>query len=240
MASATKPTGQATAWPDYMARCAHAAKDDRLRRFLESWTLTPDQPLGETPLVALDMETTGLDPGRHSIVSIGLVPFTLARIQFSQRRHWLLQPRFRLQEQSVTVHRITHSALLDAPDLTVVLEEVLAGLSGRLPVVHYRSIERGFLDSALRFRLGEGLQFPVIDTMELEARVYRQSIPARLRRWLGGQPVSIRMQASRSRYGLPAYQPHHAVIDALATAELFQAQAAARYGSQTPVGELWG
>ncbi len=40
-------------------------------------------------------------------------------------------------------------------------------------VVHYRAIERDFLDQAFRRHLGEGLQFPVIDTMQLEARQVR-------------------------------------------------------------------
>lgn len=230
---------QQSEWPTYMARCKAAARDERLRRFLANWQLRPAMPLGDTPLVALDFETTGLDPRRHSIVSIGVVPFTLERISFSQRRHWLLKPRFDLQDRSVTLHHITHSDLADAPDLGVVLEEVLDALAGRLPVVHYHNIERAFLDSALRYRLGEGLLFPMIDTMALEARVYRQSMMARFKRWLGGKPVSIRLHDSRLRYGLPAYQPHHAVVDALATAELFQAQVAARFSPSTPVGELW-
>ena len=226
-------------WPAYMARCATTARDARLRRFLAAWNLQPDMPIGETPLVALDFETTGLDPRRHSIVSIGAVPFSLARIQFSRRRHWLLSPRFDLQDRSVTLHHITHSDLANAPDLGIVLDEVLDTLAGRLPVVHYHNIERAFLDSALHFRLGEGLLFPMIDTMALEARVYRQSMLARFRRWLGGKPVSIRLHDSRLRYGLPAYQPHHAVVDALATAELFQAQIAARFSPATPIGDLW-
>lgn len=222
-----------------MAQRAAAAKDPRLQRFYQAWQLQPDQPLGETPLVALDIETTGLDPGRHSIVSIGVVPFDLERIFFSQRRHWLVQPRFPLQALSVTLHHITHSDLATAPDLGEVLDEVLEALAGRVPVVHYRNVERPFLESAVQFRLGESLQFPVIDTMALEARLYRQSLPARFRRWLGGSPVSIRLHESRQRYGLPAYQPHHAALDALASAELFQAQVAARFSPETPLGELW-
>lgn len=229
----------AMAWPERIARAAAAASDARLRRFLQDWKLRPDRPLGDTPLVAMDFETTGLDSRRHSIVSIGVVPFTLERIWFSQRRHWLLKPRFDLQERSVTLHRITHSDLAAAPDLRLVLDEVLGALAGRLPVVHYHQIERNFLDSALRHRLGEGLLIPMIDTMALEARVCRQSLAAKFRRWLGGRPVSIRLHDSRLRYGLPAYQPHHAVLDALATAELFQAQVAARFGPTTPIGELW-
>jgi len=226
-------------WPRFMAQRGAAAKDPRLQRFYQAWRLSPDRALGETPLAALDIETTGLDPGRHSIVSIGVVPFDLERIFFSQRRHWLVQPRFPLQALSVTLHHITHSDLASAPDLGEVLGEVLEMLAGRVPVVHYRNIERPFLESAVQFRLGESLQFPMIDTMALEARLYRQSLPARFRRWLGGRPVSIRLQDSRQRYGLPAYQPHHAVLDALATAELFQAQVVARFSRETPIGDLW-
>jgi DNA polymerase III subunit epsilon len=228
-----------SAWPEYMACAAATARDERLQRFLGRWKFQPSMPICETPLVALDFETTGLDPRKHSIVSIGVVPFTLDRIRFSRRRHWLLNPRFDLQDRSVTFHHITHSDLANAPDLGIVLDEILHALGGRLPVVHYHNIERAFLDSALRYRLGEGLLFPMIDTMALEARVYRQSMVARFKRWLGGKPVSIRLHDSRLRYGLPGYQPHHAVVDALATAELLQAQIAARFSPATPIGELW-
>lgn len=230
---------QAQDWQVQMRRHGAAARDERLRRFYQAWQLPGTTPLREVPLAALDLETTGLDPRRHSIVSIGIVPFDLERIRFSQRRHWVVRPRFPLQALSVTLHHITHSDLAAAPDLNDILDEVLGALAGRLPVVHYNPVERAFLDSALRFRLGEGIAFPVIDTMELEARVYRQSLGARFRRWLGRRPVSIRLHDSRLRYGLPAYQPHHAALDALATAELLQAQVAARFSPDTPLQDLW-
>ena len=232
-------TPQSPDWLARMQRHAGAARDARLQRFYEAWQLPGDTPLSDVPLAALDLETTGLDPRRHSIVSIGIVPFDLERIQFSQRRHWIVRPRFPLQALSVTLHHITHSDLAAAPDLGEVLADVLGALAGRLPVVHYYPVERAFLDSALRFRLGEGIEFPVIDTMQLDARLYRQSLGARFRRWLGRRPVSIRLHESRLRYGLPAYQPHHAALDALATAELLQAQVAARFTPDTPVEALW-
>lgn len=226
-------------WTDYMARRVTAAKDERLRRFYGGWTLTVDMPIGQAPLVAMDMETTGLDVRRHAIISVGMVPFTLERIAFSQRRHWLVKPPRPLEAQSVTLHHITHSDIADAPDLEAILGELLDLLTGRLVVVHYRNIERPFLDAAVRARLGEELLFPVIDTMELEARVYRQSAWARLKHWFGGQPASIRLPESRLRYGLPGYQPHHAAVDALATAELLQAQVSRRFSPETPIGDLW-
>ncbi|APX92156.1 DNA polymerase III subunit epsilon [Halomonas sp. 1513] len=226
-------------WPDYLARRADEARDPRVAEFFATSQLAPETPIAEAPLVAMDMETTGLDERRHAILSIGLVPFSLSRIRLAERRYWLVRPPRPLVRQSVAFHRITDSEIEHAPDLDEILDELLAALAGRLVVVHYRHIERPFLDAAVKSRRDESLRFPVIDTMSLEARIHRQSLWARFRRWMGRPPVSIRLHNSRERYGLPPYQGHHALIDALATAELLQAQIAARHQPGTPIGQLW-
>ncbi|MBS9404773.1 3'-5' exonuclease [Halomonas sp. TRM85114] len=230
---------QSPDWPSYLAARRDAATHPCLKRYFDACTLSPETPIAEVPMVAMDMETTGLDASRHGIVSIGLVPFTLSRVRLIQRHYWIVKPRQPLNRESVAFHHITHSQVADAPDLEVILPDLLEALAGRLAVVHFRHIERPFLDVAVKARLGEGIRFPVIDTMSLEARIHRQPLWARFRRWMGRPPVSIRLQSSRARYGLPAYQGHHALIDALATAELLQAQIAARYTLDTPVGQLW-
>nr|WP_163500681.1 3'-5' exonuclease [Halomonas socia] len=226
-------------WPDYLARRAGQARDPRVADFFASSQLAPETPISEAPLVAMDMETTGLDERRHAIVSIGLVPFSLGRIRLAERRYWVVRPPRPLLRQSVAFHHITDSEIVDAPDLDEIIDELLAALAGRLVVVHYRHIERPFLDAAMQSRRSESLRFPMIDTMSLEARIHRQSLWARFRRWMGRPPVSIRLHNSRVRYGLPPYQGHHALIDALATAELLQAQIAARHQPGTPIGQLW-
>lgn len=226
-------------WLEYLAERAQGARNPLLARYFSAAMPAPETPIAEAPMVAMDMETTGLDPRRHAIVSIGLVPFTLERIRLAERRYWVVFPPRPLSDESVTFHRITHSEVEYAPDLEAILPELFEALAGRLVVVHYRHIERPFLDSAVEARLGEGIRFPVIDTMSLEARLHRQSLLARLRRWWGRPPVSIRLHNSRERYGLPTYQGHHALIDALATAELLQAQIATRYKPETPIGQLW-
>ncbi|WP_108444987.1 3'-5' exonuclease [Halomonas denitrificans] len=226
-------------WPEYLAKRAELAGDPLLARFFATGMPGPETPIAEAPMVALDMETTGLDERRHAIVSIGLVPFTLGRISLPQRRYWVLRPPRPLNAKSVTFHHITHSDIAGAPDFDEILEELLAAIAGRLVVVHYRHIERPFLDAAVKARRGEGLMFPVIDTMSLEARRHRQSLLARFKRWMGRPPASIRLYDSRERYGLPVYSGHHALVDALATAELLQAQVATHFDPEMPVGELW-
>lgn len=226
-------------WTEYLAGRAETARDPRLARYFAAGLPGPETPIGEAPMVALDMETTGLDERRHAIVSIGVVPFTLGRIALSRRRYWVVRPSRPLSEESVTFHHITHADIARAPDLGEILDELLEALAGRLVVVHYRHIERPFLNAALKARLGEGVMFPVIDTMSLEARIHRQSLLARFKRWIGRPPASIRLYDSRARYGLPVYAGHHALIDALATAELLQAQVARHYSPTTPVSALW-
>lgn len=230
---------QRLAWPVYMQQQAGKVGASLLETFYAAGCPAADTPISEVPLVALDFETTGLDVYEHAIVSIGLVPFTLERIPLAQRRYWLLQPSRPLSSTSITMHHITHSDVERAPDLGDILPELLAHLAGRLAVVHFRHIERPFLYQAVKQRLGEGVRFPVIDTMSLEARLHRLSWWAQLQRWAGRPPVSIRLGDSRQRYGLPHYQSHHALVDALATAELFQAQVARHHDPQTPVGQLW-
>lgn len=180
---------------------------------------------------------------RDGIVSIGLVPFTLDRIHCAQSRYWVLHPRRALSESSIAIHRITHEDLERAPDLGEILSELLDALAGRVAVVHYRGIERPFLRRAVHERLGDQFEFPVVDTMDLEARIHRgwkTSAPVRFMAGLiGRQPKSIRLAQSRDRYHLPLYGAHHALTDALASAELLQAQIAYRFSRETPLGEIW-
>lgn len=226
-------------WPERFRELASQARDERLKAFYEAGCVTPETPLKEVPFVGLDFETTGLDPHKHSIVSIGVVPFTIDRVHLGGSRHWLVKPQLPLHQTSITIHGITHTDIDKAPDLSEVLDEVLESLAGRIPVVHYRSIERPFLNVALKWRIGEEIRFPVIDTMAIESYLHPRRQPNWWQRLKGQQPISIRLPDSRLRYGLPHYPPHNALVDALASAELLMAQVQHHFSPETPIGDLW-
>lgn len=226
-------------WSERFRTLADQAVDERLRTYYKAGCVAPETPLKDVPFVALDFETTGLNPNRHSIVSIGLVPFDLERIRVRGSRHWIVKPRLPLHQRSITFHRITHSDIRKAPDIGSVLRDLLDALAGRVVVVHHRAIERQFLDIAVRVRLKEGIEFPVVDTMDLEARIHRKRRPGVLTKLFGREPASIRLADSRERYGLPYYPPHHALTDAQASAELLIAQVADRFSPDTPIRDIW-
>lgn len=240
-ASEERPATESAApdWPKHLAQLARRARDPRLKAFYQAGAVSGDTPLSDVPLMALDFETTGLNPQEHGIVSIGLMPFDLKRIRLGESRHWVVKPRHPLSSESVAIHGITHSDIQSAPDLDRVLAPFLSAMAGHVVVVHHRGIERPFLANALRRRLGEGIEFPVIDTMDLEARLHRKKPGGFLSRMRSQKPVSIRLDNSRSRYHLPFYSPHNALTDALASAELLQAQVAHRFSPETPVRDLW-
>lgn len=230
---------QASTWPRFFADQAGRCRDPSLRAFYAAGPPDPATPIGEVEMVALDFETTGMDVHRHAIVSVGLVPFTLARIRPAAGHYWVVRPPRPLDEASIRFHRITHAEVETAPDLDTILDELLSELAGKIVVVHYQGIERPFLDAAVLDRRGERCLFPVIDTMHLEALQVRRGWWTHLRTFFGTPPTSIRLADSRARYGLPSYSAHHAKLDALATAELLQAQIARHYSADTPLGELW-
>ncbi|NVD08993.1 3'-5' exonuclease [Vibrio sp. JPW-9-11-11] len=226
-------------WSKKFSRKLEVVIDPALRDYYVAGMPPPNTPLDEVTFLAMDFETTGLDSMQDDIITIGTVPFTLNRIFINQAKHWTVKPRRQLAEESVIIHGITHSDVLDAPDLAGVYQDVLTQMAGRIMVVHYQRIEREFFANALLARINEGIEFPVVDTMQIESQVQQKLNGGIVNKIRGRKPESVRLGASRTRYGLPLYTPHHALTDAVATAELLQAQIAYHYDPKMPIGQLW-
>ncbi|MCX4190401.1 3'-5' exonuclease [Methylophaga sp. OBS3] len=227
-----------TSWAEYFEQLSFSSKDERLQQFYGAGVMSDDAQIANTAMVAMDFETTGLNSDTDEIVSIGIVPFSLRRIYCREAGHWVVKPRTALAQDSIVIHGITHSDIRSAPDLDEILEEVLTIMAGRLVVVHYYPIEREFLAKSLMSRIQESIAFPVIDTMEIENRIRNKQKTVMGRILNRGLP-SLRLGDCRKRYQLPHYQAHHALTDAIATAELLQAQISHYFSPSTPVSELW-
>ena len=195
---------------------------EELKRFYQAEFSYIEQSLNEARCLAIDIETTGLDSDKDKIVSVGLVEFDAKRIYLPTAKHWLVNPG-ELSDTSIVIHGITHSDVSSAPRINSIMPELLDAMAGRLCVVHYRAMEREFFRK-LGFHLwSQPWLFPVIDTFALEASCLSQN-----QRWynrLLGKPLpSLRLPDTRLRYNLPEYENHNALVDAIATAELLQAQ----------------
>lgn len=225
-------------WQDFVSRQHGSAKSEALKAFYASQQFGADLTLADAKFVALDFETTGLDSEQDEIVSIGLVPFDLNRIYLKQAREWFVRPKGNLNHDSVVIHGITDEQVSNAPAIEELFNDLLVAISGKIVVVHYRFIEREFLYEAYLKHSSETLMFPVIDTMSIEARLHRSKFLQRLKQFIKGRGESVRLPDCRERYGLPRYKMHSAQVDALATAELLQAQVRHYFDPQTPIFDL--
>lgn len=200
---------------------ATAAPPGPLRDYLSAPFPDLATPVTELPLLALDVESTGLDVEEDRVLAVGWVPVDGLSIDLSGARRRVLATR-RDVGQSATVHGLTDDAIA-AGDLPVaVLTELLGALSGRVLLAHHASIEVGFLDAACRRVHGVPFVATSVDTLHLQRRVLTEG--------LGAQPDplpgALRLWQARERYGLPRYRAHEPLTDALACAELYLAQVA--------------
>lgn len=226
-------------WPGKFKQKLNVIKNDTLIAYYSTPLPEGNKPIGEVEFLSMDFETTGLNPEKDDIISVGTVPFNLQRIFVNRAKYWTVRPREKLEEESVIIHGITHTDILDAPDLSVIFEQILNEMAGKIVVVHCQQIERQFFERALMTRINKGIEFPVVDTMVLESKIQQKLRGGIWHRLKGKKPQSIRLGACRQRYGLPVYPPHHALTDAIATAELLQAQIAHHYDPQQTIEQFW-
>jgi DNA polymerase-3 subunit epsilon len=221
-------------WQAMFAEWAEEAPEGPLKRYYQAGMIAPQTALKDTPLLALDLETTGLDPSQDEIISLGLIPLSHKTIRCQGAQYWMAKPERSLNAESVTIHEITHSELAEAPRLNAILDEILMALTHQVIVVHCVAIERQFLLEASMKIYGFPLYFPVLDTMDIERQ-------ATFKPWwkrFGRQP-SLRLDACRQRYKLPRYKAHHALTDALSSAELLQAQISYHMDPNTDISNYW-
>lgn len=173
-------------------------------------------PWREAPFYVLDLELSGLDARRDEILSFGIVPVREGRVLPGEATYGLVRPERPVPERSVLIHGIRTVDLDSAPSFETAMDTLLEAVAGGVLVAHVAEVERAFLSVALR-RLGLRLRKPVIDTQLLG------------RLWLSERgdaaPGFLSLGDLVGALGLPEHRPHHALGDALTTAQAFIALA---------------
>lgn len=200
-------------------RALKKAPPGPMRDFLDAPLQARDIGCSHSRIVSLDLETTGLDPKQHSILSMGLVEVEDMVIRLDSAWQRIIQPDHQIPEESAVIHQITDDQAAEGLALYEALPQLLERLAGKVMLVHFSRIEQRFLDAACRDLYGTPFLIPTIDTLVLAQRylsLRNHSI----------QSGDLRLFNLRPRFNLPRYKAHNALSDALATAELFLAMAA--------------
>jgi DNA polymerase-3 subunit epsilon len=187
-----------------------------MREFLAQPLPPRDAACNAATIVSVDLETTGLNPAKDDILSVGLVEIQGERIKLNTAWHQIVSVERDIPAESAVIHQITDDAAAAGRPLDLVLPELLRRLQGKAMLVHFARIEQTFIDAACRRLYGAPFVIPIIDTLALGQRVFE-------RRNHTIQPGDLRLFNLRPRYNLPNYKSHNALNDAIATAELFLA-----------------
>jgi len=130
------------------------APEGPVRQFLSRPPPPPETACVEVPFLALDLETTGLDPGRDEILSAGWVAIEGTRIALCTARRRLVRPRRPVTAASAVIHGIGDDRAAGGGEPAEVLAELLAAMAGRVLVAHNAPVEQGFVEAACAAHLG--------------------------------------------------------------------------------------
>ncbi|EAQ29068.1 DNA polymerase III subunit epsilon [Erythrobacter sp. NAP1] len=170
-------------------------------------------PASEAHFLALDFELDGLRKGAH-LLQAGWTPFTAGGITFQNARSLDIRSDATLNREAVTVHGIGEDRASAGLPIGKVAEELLTALAGRVIVAHAAAIEVTAIKEAAKSLYNVNLPVRSICTLRLEKHIHPGNFGA----------DAYRLGPTRERYGLPEYRAHDALTDAIAAAELFQAQ----------------
>ena len=169
---------------------------------------------------ALDLETGGLDARTDPIIAVGMVPVRGGVVRLGESYATIVRPQANrpIRPESVRAHQLIMADLDRAPPLADVLGEVDRRIAEGVLLVHNQTIDVTFLKDG-HARTGLAWKKPtVVDTVDLIAKAARRR---QMLRPEGSPPPSFNLAEARRDHGLPDYQAHDALVDAIATAELF-------------------
>lgn len=179
---------------------------------------------------AFDLETTGLNPVKDSIVEIGAVKFDKTGVM--SRFSVLVHPGISMPPSASKVNNITDEMLIGKPPLSAVLPDFLRFIDGAVLVAHNAGFDCGFINESLKqfapsekpleaefeaFSADSGstwrslfaeLPNPVGDTLVLA----KEAFPGRMR---------YNLQDLSASLGISSRDAHRAEDDARVCMELF-------------------
>lgn len=187
-----------------------------MKNFLDQPYVSRRKLIHETEIISLDIETTGLDSKKDRIVSIGLVQISQLGIKLDSCWHQIIKTNKKLPEKSVVIHNITDDETAAGITIDEAIAELFKRLKGKVVLVHNSNIEQGFINEICQKLYQTDFVMRVIDTQVLAKRSFD-------RKGISYQATELRLFNLRKIYKLPPYKAHNALLDAIATAELFLA-----------------
>ncbi len=171
------------------------------------------EPNTSGEVVCFDCETTGLDPRKAEILSIGAVKIKDNRILLSQRLELYMRPSGVIASDSIKIHHLRHVDLMDAMDPAEGIRQFIEFIGNRTLVGYYLEFDVAMVNKYLRPWLGIRLPNRQIEVSSIYHDIKIGHIPT--------QPVDLRFDSIMKALDLPMVGKHDALNDALMTAMIY-------------------
>ena len=176
------------------------------------WT----EPIRTMTFTALDCQTTGPNPARDEILSIGAVRIRDNRIVLGERFYQAFKPSEAVSpKEIILVHGLGRDEVARSMPLAEALDQLIAFIGDSVVVGYHTEIDLRFLNVALAARAGSVIENPAIDTRLLYRWSRRATSPS------GQASGDARLEDIVTEMGLPRYPAQHAFYDALSTGLVF-------------------
>jgi len=198
---------------------------DRLRRGWQQrqlrdseWRFLVDAPPpGEW--VALDCETTGLNPRSDEIIAIGAVRIVGNRVLTSERLDLLVRPEHGVSAESIRVHRLREQDVQDGVPAEEAMRRLLHFIGARPLVGYYLEFDVAMINRTLKRTLGLTLPQEKIEVSRLYYDHVFQQLPPHKQQ--ENTEIDLRFATIMDALGLPTREAHDALNDAVMAALAF-------------------
>lgn len=177
------------------------------------------QPPPPGEWVALDCETTGLNPRSDEIISIGAVRIVGERILTSERLELLIRPEKSVSPDSVRIHRLRERDLEGGMSRQDAMRRLLHFIGSRPLVGYYLEFDVAMLNRAVWPMLGMGLPQPRIEVSALYYDWCFRRLPPYQQH--DNADIDLRFDTIMQALGLPQRDAHDALNDAVMAAMAF-------------------
>ncbi len=163
--------------------------------------------------VCFDCETTGLDPKKDDIVSIGAVIIKDNTIVASKKFVKFVKPKTKLQANAIKVHHIRECDLKDAEDIDTVIEEFLHFIENRTLIGYYLEFDIAMINKYIKPKLGITLPNKILEVSALYYDYKIERIPQ--------ANIDLRFNTIMNELKIPSFGKHDAYNDAMMTSMIF-------------------
>jgi DNA polymerase-3 subunit epsilon len=182
-------------------------RPDYWKEYEASFRESLPQKLEEVEFVVLDTETTGLNPVKDRMLSIGAVKLIGNEIAVQDVFEVYIEQTV-FSAESVPVHGIRQGHNPDMISEEKAIQKLLPYLGNAVLIAHHASFDVGMINMALKRLKLPRLKNRVVDTSDLYRR-YISSVP------------SISLDDLCNKEGIPMHDRHTATGDAYLTALVF-------------------